>query len=365
MRAALVETAGQPIVLRDDVEIQDPGPGQVRVKVAHCGVCHSDLSIADGAFPSALPILLGHEAAGVVDAVGANVTGLVPGDSVVLTPCPPCGRCYWCVRGEPAICVDAIGIQTNAFADGTTGLSRLGETVYRGLNVAAFAEYVVTQESGAVKIPADVPLEVACVIGCAVQTGVGAVLNTARVEEGATVLVMGLGGIGLSTVQGARVAGATRILVSDPVAERREAAKAFGATDLLDPSAEDVVARAREITQVGVDYAFETAGQASLVQAGMAAARNGGTIVCVGAPPMDQSITVTPAVILTVTEKKLIGCVLGSSHALREIPRLVGLWQTGQLDLEGLITARRPLCEINEAMDDLRTSRGIRTVLNI
>jgi Zn-dependent alcohol dehydrogenase len=365
MRAALLETAGQPLVIRDDVEIRDPGPGQVRVKVSNCGVCHSDVSIADGAFPSLGPVVLGHEAAGVVDTVGPNVKGLAPGDSVVLTPTPPCGSCYWCVRGEPAICVDAIGIQTNTFADGTTGLSRGGETLYRGLNVAAFAEYVVTQETGAVKIPPDVPREVACVIGCAVQTGVGAVLNTANVEEGATVLVMGLGGIGLSVVQGARVAGAARIIVSDPVSDRRAAAKAFGATDLFDPASDDVVARAREITEVGVDYAFETAGQAKLVEAGMAAARNGGTIVCVGAPPLDQNITVAPAVMLTISEKKLIGCVLGSANSLREIPRLIALWQAGRLDLESLITARRPLSEINEAMEDLRTSRGIRTVLSI
>jgi S-(hydroxymethyl)glutathione dehydrogenase/alcohol dehydrogenase len=365
MRAALVEVAGQPLVVRDDVEIADPGPGQVRVKVAHCGVCHSDLSIADGAFPSALPIVLGHEAAGTVDAVGPHVTGLAVGDSVVLTAVPPCGRCYWCVRDEAALCVDSVGIQTNTFADGTTGLSRSGEVVYRGVNVAAFAEYVVTQETGAVKIPAGVPLDVACVIGCAVQTGVGAVLNTARVEEGATVLVLGLGGIGLSVVQGARVAGAARIIASDPVAERRDAAKNFGATDLLDPTSDDVIARAREITGVGVDYAFETAGQAALVEAGMAAARNGGTIVCVGAAPIDQSITIAPAVLLTITEKKLIGCVLGSCNSLREIPRLIALWQAGRLDLEGLITARRPLAEINEAMADLRASRGIRTVLSI
>ena len=365
MRAALVEAAGQPLVVRDDIEIADPGPGQVRVKVAHCGVCHSDVSIADGTFPSAVPIVLGHEAAGTVDAVGPNVTTVGVGDPVVLSAVPPCGKCYWCVRDESALCVDSLGIQTNTFPDGTTGLSRGGETVYRGVNVAGFAEYVVAQETGAVKIPADVPLEVACVIGCAVQTGVGAVLNTARVEEGATVLVMGLGGIGLSVVQGARVAGATRIIGSDPVAERRDAAKSFGATDLLDPTSEDVVARAREITEVGVDYAFETAGHASLVEAGLAAARNGGTVVCVGAAPIDQSITVTPAVLLTITEKKLIGCVLGSCNSLREIPRLIALWQAGRLDLESLITARRPLSEINEAMDDLRAGRGIRTVLNI
>jgi S-(hydroxymethyl)glutathione dehydrogenase/alcohol dehydrogenase len=366
MKAAVLEAAGTPLVLRDDVELREPRPGQVRVRVKHCGVCHSDLSIVDGTFPSPVPIVLGHEAAGVVDAVASDVTGLAPGDHVVLTPAPPCGRCYFCVRDEASLCVDSIGILTNAFPDGTTGLSRGDDTLYRGLNVAGFAEYSVLSATGAVKIPKDVPLDVACVIGCAVQTGVGAVLNTARVVEGATVLVMGLGGIGLSAVQGARVAGASRIIASDPVSERRDAAKAFGATDLLDPTSEDVVVRAREITdQIGVDYAFETAGVAALVPQGVAAARNGGTIVCVGAAPIDQSIQITPAALFTVSEKKLIGCVLGSSNSLREIPRLVSLWQAGALDLESLITARRPIEEINEAMDDLRASRGLRTVLNL
>ena len=365
MKAALLETPGQPLVIADDVAIEDPRPGQVRVRIKHCGICHSDLSVVDGAFPTTLPVILGHEAAGIVDGVGENVTHLAPGDPVVMTPCPPCGHCYWCVRGEASLCSEAIGIATNAFPDGTTGLSRDGQVVYRGLNVAAFAEYVVAPEAAAVKLPEGVPLEVACVIGCAVQTGVGAVLNTAGVEEGATVLVMGLGGIGLSVVQGARLAGASRILASDPVAERREAAKAFGATELLDPSSEDVATRTHEITGVGADYAFETAGVASLVSTGIAAARNGGTVVCVGAPPIDQGIEITPAALFTVSGKKLMGCVLGSVNSLYEIPRMVALWQAGRLDLEGLITGRRPLEEINEAMDDLRASRGIRTVLSI
>jgi Zn-dependent alcohol dehydrogenase len=365
MRAALVEAHGKPIVVRDDIDLREPGPGQVRVRVSHCGVCHSDLSIADGVFPSPVPIVLGHEAAGVVDAIGPNVRTLSPGDRVVLTACPPCGACYWCVRGEASICVEAMGISTNAFADGTTGLSRAGEVVYRGVNLAGFAEYTVTSETGAVRIPDDIPLDVACVIGCAVQTGVGAVLNTAKVEEGATVLVLGLGGIGLSVVQGARIAGAARIIASDPVAARRDAAKKFGATDLLDPNEEDVLARTHAITGVGADYAFESAGQAALVGTALGAVRNGGTVVCVGAAPIDQSLTVAPAVLLTITEKKLIGCVLGSCNSLREIPRLVSLWQAGRLDLESLITARRPLDEINEAMDDLRAGRGIRTVLAI
>ncbi len=364
MKAAVLEEQGKPLVLRDDVVVDDPGPGQIRVTVRHCGLCHSDLSIVDGKFPSPVPVILGHEAAGVVERVGANVTSLAPGDPVVLTPVPPCGSCYWCVRGEPALCVNTAGLMTSALPDGNTGLSRGGDVVYRGVNMAAFAEQVLVPETGAVKVDPSVPLEVACVIGCAVQTGVGAVFNTAKVEEGATVLVMGLGGIGLSAVQGARIAGASRILASDPVAERRETAKRFGATDLLDPTHEDVAAKSMELTGVGVDYAFETAGLAKLTETGLAAIRSGGTVVAVGAPAIDESITINPAVVFTIQEKKLLGCTLGSSNSLREIPRLVSLWQRGQLDLEGMLTHRRPIEEVNEALDDLRASRGIRTVLS-
>jgi Zn-dependent alcohol dehydrogenase len=365
MRAAVLEEAGKPLQITANVEIQEPRAGQVRVRVEHCGVCHSDLSIADGTFPSPLPIILGHEAAGVVDAVGPHVEALRVGDPVVLTPCPPCGTCYWCLRGEASVCVNAMAtIMTNTFADGTTGLSRSGQMVYRGVGVGAFGEYVLTNATGAVKVPADVPLNVACVIGCAVQTGVGAVLNTARVEEGATVLVMGLGGIGLSVVQGARIAGAARIIASDPVPARREAALRFGATDVLDPRADDVVSRSKELTEVGVDYAFDTAGRASLIQTGLEATRIGGTTVCVGAPPITESVTIGMPALFTLTEKKLMGCALGSSNSLRDIPRLLALWRAGHLDLEGLITARRPITQINDALDDLKASRGIRTVLS-
>ncbi len=364
MKAAVLEAPGQPLQL-GDVEIAAPRAGEVRVRVRHCGVCHSDLSLADGVFPSPLPIVLGHEAAGIVDAVGPGVHDLAPGDHVVLTPCPPCGTCYWCVRGEPGVCANASSIQSNTLRDGTTGLSRSGDVVYRGVGLGAFAEMVLTPASGAVKVAADVPLEIACVIGCAVQTGVGAVLNTARVEEGATVLVLGLGGIGLSVVQGARLAGAARIIASDPVAPRREAAVRLGATDVIDPSAEDVVTRTLELTGVGADYAFDAVGRAALVQAGLAATRTGGTTVCVGAPPLDDVVTIAMPALFVISEKKLLGCALGSSNSLREIPRLVALWQAGRLDLEALITARRPLAEINEAMADLRAGRGIRTVLSL
>lgn len=365
MRAAVLVEGGKPLVMWDDVEIAAPRSGQVRVRVTHCGVCHSDLSIADNVFPTPTPIVLGHEAAGIVDEVGPEVTTLAVGDDVVLTPIPPCGSCYWCVRGEPGVCVNAMQLQTNTFLDGTTGLSRRGDTVFRGVGLGGFAEYVVVPASGAVKIPPGVPREVACVIGCAVQTGVGAVLNTAGVEAGATVLVMGAGGIGLSIVQGARVAGAARIIVSDPVAARRQAAQQLGATDLVDPTADDVGTRAFELTGgIGVDFAFDAVGRAALIQTGVAATRNGGTTVCVGAAPMDDVIVLAPAALFTLTEKKVIGCALGSCNALRDIPRLLALANVGQLDLGALITRRRPLAEINDAMEDLRQARGIRTVLS-
>ena len=364
MKAAVLEKQGERLSI-GEVEIAAPRSGEVQVGVRHCGLCHSDLSIIDGVFPSEMPIVLGHEASGVVEEVGPGVEGVAPGDHVVLSPVPPCGTCYGCLRGEPGTCTNVIGIQTNSLPDGTTGLSRGGERVLRGVGVAALAEKVVTAASGAVKIPDDVPLEVACVIGCAVQTGVGAVLNTAQVEEGATVLVMGLGGVGLSIVQGARLAGAARIIVSDPISARRDVAETLGATDAIDPTSEDVGARVIEITGVGADYAFDAVGHSNLIETGVWSTRSGGTTVCVGAAPIDHSISLSPAALFTLAEKKLLGCALGSCNSLRDIPRYVALWQAGRLDLEALITTRRPLSEINEAADDLRAGRGIRTVLNV
>jgi Zn-dependent alcohol dehydrogenase len=365
MRAALLEEYTKPLTVFDDVTLELPRAGEVRVAVAHCGVCHSDLSAMDGAFPVPTPILLGHEASGVVTEVGAGVTTVAEGDHVILTPSPPCGRCYGCVRGEPGTCVMVTTMmQTFAMPDGSTRLDHAGTTVHRGLGVAAFADEVVTTETGAVKIPDDMPLDLACLIGCGVQTGVGAVLNTAGVEEGATVLVIGAGGVGLSVVQGARIANASRVIVSDPVAERREAALRFGATDAIDPTVDDPRTVAYDLTGgVGVDYAFEVVGRAALVPIGIDSTRPGGTTVMVGAMPLDDKLTIDVPVLFASGEKKLVGCMLGSSNSLREIPRLVALWQAGRIDLESMVTARRPLAEINEACDDLRAGRGIRTVL--
>lgn len=365
MRAALLENYGQPLVVVDDMDIEPPHEGEVQVRIAHCGVCHSDLSVVDGALPAPVPSVLGHEAAGVVEAVGPGVTTLAVGDRVVLTPCPPCGQCYYCQRGEFSICVNSLGLLTSTLPDGGTRLSRGGQQIYRGLAIGGFGELATVQETAAIKVPDDVPLDVACVIGCAVQTGVGAVINTAKVEPGATVLVTGLGGVGLSIVQGAVVAGASRVIVSDPVVERRDAAVAFGATDAIDPSSTDVVAEVRDLTTgIGADYAFEAAGVASLVDVGLQATRSGGTTVIVGVPPIGDGVTINPVAIFQTLEKKLVGSLLGSVNARRDIPLLVALWQAGRLDLDALITQRRPIDQINEAFDDLRASRGIRTVLS-
>ena len=365
MQAAVLERSGEAVHMQS-VDIIEPRAGEVRVRVRHCGVCHSDFSIVNGTFPQTEPVILGHEAAGVVESVGPQVTRLAVGDHVVLTPAPACGHCYYCQRGDHSLCPDAMGVATSTLPDGETGLYRGGKPVLRGVGVGAWAEYVITQEHGAIKVPDEVPLNVVCVIGCALQTGAGAVLNTARVEEGASVLIMGLGGIGQAAVQGARIAGAARIIVSDPVAERREMAADFGATDLLDPNQDDVLAEVKRLTgDIGADYAFETAGVGALSALGLEAIRIGGLLVCVGAPPMDQGLSIPMLAYFVTTQKRVSGCMLGSCNSSYDIPRLVRLYQNGTLDLDRMITRRRPLSEVNEAMADMAAGRGIRTVLDI
>jgi Zn-dependent alcohol dehydrogenase len=366
VRAAVLESPNTAVAV-SEVDLRGPNAGEVLVRVAACGVCHSDLSVVDGSFPSPVPIVLGHEAAGVVEEVGEGVTSVAPGDQVVLTPLPACGTCYFCTRGQPTLCaVYSASLFSNLLPDGTSPLSRDGDIVYRGLATAAWAERTIMPAAAVVKVDPDVPLEVACVIGCAVQTGVGAVLNTAKVEEGATVLVLGAGGIGIAVTQGARLASASRIIVVDPVAERREAALTFGATDVVDPNEADVFSQAFALTGgIGVDYAFEAAGQAALIEQGITAVRPGGTIVCVGAPPIDQGISIPGVVGFTATEKKLIGCLLGSVHAQRDIPRMLALWRAGRLDLEGMITHRMPLEQTEDALDLMRRREGLRTVLSV
>ena len=359
---ALLEKNQQPLVLAEDIDIQDPGPGEVLVKVSHCGICHSDLTMVDMPGGGQLPCVLGHEAAGTVEEVGTGVTRLSKGDRVMLTPIPTCGVCYYCSRNQPSLCVSGQNFMTGLRLDGTSPLSRNGDLVYQGFGLGGWGEYTVVDERRAVKIEDDTPLEIACVIGCAIQTGVGAVLNTAQVEEGATVLVTGLGGIGVSIVQGARLANAARIIVSDPVAERRDYAANFGATDVLDPNEDDVVAKTIELTGgIGVDYAFDGAGHEKLIADCIAATRIGGTMTMVGAAMGTFEMPI-PAMFL-MQEKKLQGCLLGSCNGHRDIPRFLALWRKGALDLESMITHRHPIADINVGLEDMRVSRGLRHVL--
>jgi Zn-dependent alcohol dehydrogenase len=366
MKAAVLEKAREPITIYHDVEVIGPRAGEVRVNVKYCGLCHSDLGFVTGKAPLAGPMIPGHEASGIVESVGPGVSHLAPGDHVVLTPAAPCGHCYYCQRGEHSLCVNAMSILSGLLPDGVSGLSRGGESILRGCGIGALAEYVTLPATGAIKIDEDIPLEVACVIGCALQTGVGAVFNTARLEPGATCVVMGLGGIGMAVIQGARIAGASVIIASDPVEERRQLASSFGATHLIDPTAEDLGALVLEVTGgIGADYVFEAAGKAALIEQGIQLSRMGGTTVMVGSPSFEENLTIPSVVLMQALEKKLCGCLLGSSNSLFEIPRLLRLWRRGLLDMEGMISGRRPLVEVNEGFVDLEQSRGIRTVIEI
>jgi Zn-dependent alcohol dehydrogenase len=365
MRAALLEQPNEPTTMVDDVEIVGPRAGEVVVDVDFCGLCHSDLSLMNGTFPATTPVVLGHEAAGTVLELGEGVTDLAVGDQVMLTPTPSCGTCYWCLRDQASLCVQSAGIVTHTFLDGETGLRRGDQVVYRGLGVGGFAEHAVVLEEGAIKLPGDVDLGVVSVIGCAVQTGVGSVVNLARVEPGSTVLVMGLGGIGISIVQGARIAGAARIIVSDPVSSRRDAAEGFGATDAVDPTGDDVMAVCHSITDgIGVDYSFDAVGSSALIETGFNATRNGGTIVAVGAGPIEQTISIS-APLFAVSQKTLMGSMLGGVNSRRDVPLLIDLYRAGRLDLENMVTARRPIDELDAAAEDMAAGRGLRTLLQL
>ena len=362
MRAAVFEPGRSSLVL-DDVDIDEPGPRQVRVRVHYCSVCHSDYGVVMGGQGRG-PTILGHEAAGVVDSVGPGVTSVSPGDKVVISPTAPCGHCQFCVADHPSLCVEnGTSMYAWTFPDGSTGLSRRNEMVYRGMGTGGFADYVLAFDHAVVKVPAETPLDIACVIGCAVQTGVGAALNTAAVRPGSTVLVLGLGGVGLCIVQGARAAGATQIIGCDLLRDRRETALAVGATHVIDPTAQDVVAVTKTLTASGVDYAFDAAGLAQLGEIGLDAIRPGGTMVLVGVPAADDALTLQPVSAFLIAEKTLTGCLMGGSNPQRDIPRYVAMWQSGMLDLESLVTERRPFEEINEAFVDLGNGVGVRTAL--
>lgn len=362
-RAAVLHAYDQPLTI-EEIALDDTGPGEVIVRLAACGVCHSDLHMIGGTFKTPLPTVLGHEGAGVVEVVGPGVRDVRPGDHVVLAWIPSCGRCRYCASGRPALCSDRQGVERhgNPPRMHTTG----GEDIHQFLDTSAFAERVLVREEGVVSIPSDVPLEIASLVGCAVLTGVGAATRTARVEEGSTVAVFGAGGVGLNVIQGAALAGAARIIAIDRRPAALELARSFGATDTLDTSetgANGGIAKMlRKLTGGGVDYAFEVVGIPETIAQAWESLAPGGRAVVVGLTPQNAQVTLRADFL---SEKALLGCIFGSAIPRIDVPRVLDLYARGKLKLDELTTRRYTLEQVNEALDDLRSGgaagRGIIT----
>jgi S-(hydroxymethyl)glutathione dehydrogenase / alcohol dehydrogenase len=361
-KAAVLWRPGEPVEIAE-VDLAPPREGEVLVKVAACGVCASDLHVVEGDLPEPLPLVLGHEASGVVAEVGPGVESLSPGDHVVLALVPSCGECAECRRGRPNFCeLGARMAATGTLADGTSRLSLDGTTLHHFNSVSSFAGHAVVPESVAVKIRDDVPLETVALLGCAVLTGWGAVFNTARVEEGATVAVWGCGGVGANVVQGARLAGASQIVAVDVRQGKLDLALSLGATDAVeDAPGVDVVSAVKELTEGGPDYAFEAIGNEDTIQQAWAAAGPRGTVVVVGILPKGSTLTIDPWEFFA--EKTLKGSFLGSSRVQEDIPRLVDLYAAGDLELERLVERRIPLGELPQALERLRAGDALRQVV--
>ena len=363
MRAAVFIGPGQPVRVTD-VELDPPGAGEVEVAIAAAGVCHSDLHIVLGEWQHPVPVVLGHEGSGVVTAVGAGVTSLSPGDHVVLSWGPACGRCRYCRLGRPAQCQLAAEVVApgGVLHDGTSRLRIAGQPAYHYLGVSSFAERAVVPESGAVRVRQDAPLDLAALVGCAVATGVGAVRNTAGVAPGATVAVIGCGGVGLSCVQGARLAGASRIVAVDVVADKLTVARRLGATDVVHADGRPVVAALRALVPEGLDYVFDAIGKIETTEQAIAALGLGGSTVLVGLPPSGRQARFDPLA-LAEAEQRILGCNYGSIVPQRDIPQLVEEVMNGDLKLGPMVSARRPLAEAAEALADLRSGRVLRQLL--
>ncbi|HEU0336628.1 MAG TPA: alcohol dehydrogenase catalytic domain-containing protein [Gaiellaceae bacterium] len=347
-RAALFHAVGEPLTV-EEIDLDDPGPGDVVVRMAAVGICGTDLHQVKGEFRRPTPMVLGHEGAGVVEWAGADVRGLAPGDEVVLSWAPSCGVCDDCGRGRPAACVPlhrAIGAGT--LVDGTTGMSRSGETVYRGTATGCLAEHVVV--SGRVALPTHgaVPLREAALLGCAALTGVGAVLFAAGVEPGASVLVVGAGAVGQFVVQGARLAGAETVVVVDPVAGRREQALELGATHAFHP--DGLAERLPDIAPVGVDDAFDAVGDPSTTAVALEHTRSGGRCVIVGLPAVGRRLDLDPA-LFTRREKWLTGTMYGSEDPAVALPLLLEHVRAGRLGLAPLLGPTYPLERADEAVE--------------
>lgn len=361
MRAAVLREFGSPLEVAE-VAVEDPRAGEVLVKISASGICGSDLKTLDGKSPvvKQLPVVPGHESAGVVAAVGPGVTSVKPGDHVIVAMNGPCGRCRNCSRGRAYLCSGkarmwAIG---GLMADGTTRLSLDGESVRPYIGIGSFAEYTVVNEPMLVKVAPDVPLDLLSLTACGVITGVGAVLNTARVEPGSSVLVVGAGGVGLNVIQGAVLAGATTIIAADVVEAKLKLAEEFGATHTL--LSEDLPKQVNEIVRGGADYAFDVTGSTAVLTAAFNATQPGGTTVMVGSPSAAE-LTIAPQELFR--SRRLMGTQGGDAVPARDLPLLVDLYRRGRLNLEALVSERIPLEKINEAIDHVRSGTVARSLI--
>lgn len=362
MRAAVVKKFGAPMEITE-VEIEDPKAGEVRVKISASGVCGSDIKALDGKSPvlKQTPCVLGHESAGIVDRVGPGVTSLTPGDHVILAMNGPCGRCRNCARGRVVLCTGKRRVNAimGLMGDGTTRLKVDGEAATPMIGIGSFAEYVVVGEVTCVKVAEDAPLDLLALTACGVVTGIGAVLNTAKVEPGSSVLVVGCGGVGLNVIQGALFAGATTIIAADVVETKLELAATFGATHTI--LADDLVKQVGEIVRGGVDYAFDVTGNAEVLARTFSATQSGGTTVMVGSPPAGQTVGFAPENLFGC--RRLMGTQGGDAFPDRDLPLLVDLHRQGRLNLEGLVSERIPLDQINEAVTHVRAGAVARSLI--
>jgi S-(hydroxymethyl)glutathione dehydrogenase / alcohol dehydrogenase len=363
MRAAVLREVNEPLTV-EDVELAEPGAGEVEVRLSAAGVCHSDWNVISGATTNPLPVVLGHEGAGVVVAVGRGVETVAEGDHVVLSWLPACGRCFYCAQGRHVLCDVAMAdMFRGTLPGGALRLSQNGAPLYHYSYLSAFAERCIVPEGCCVPIRDDAPFEVAALVGCAVMTGYGAAVNRARVEPGSVVAVFGAGGVGLSAVMGARLAGAEAVVAVDPVEFKRKTALELGATHALDPASEDVVASLQELTDGrGADVALDTAGVPGVVAQAYGAVRRGGTVVAVGLPAEGLTADL-PAADIPREEKIVTGSFYGSCDPQVDMPRVLDLYMEGQLPLDRLVTRTYELNAINEAFGAMNSGEVARAVI--
>jgi S-(hydroxymethyl)glutathione dehydrogenase/alcohol dehydrogenase len=364
-KAAVMTGIDQPLEIREDIEVEAPRAGEIKVRMAASGVCHSDLSMQNGTMMAATPIVLGHEGAGVVEEIGDGVTSVKPGDRVVISWVPQCGECFFCTRDQGYLCERAsAALATGGLLDGTTRMTSQGAPLFQMAASGTFSETTIIPEIGAVKLDDDIDMRVAALIGCGVLTGTGAALNTAKINKGDTVAVVGCGGVGLNVIQGARIAGAGEIIAVDMNETKLQMAKEFGATASVNASQTDPVGQVMEMTgQRGADVAFEVIGLQQTIDQTITMVRRGGQAILVGVPKMDAMVSVPAFFGVVLAEKTIKGCWYGSSNVQKDVPKLVSLYKSGQLKLDELISRTITLDEVNEAFDAMKTGEVARSVI--